>query len=273
MAKGIMTGGWLCKSCKVVKTYRRDKTCIQCRPSTYRGANLRKVSLVRVHAKTSLGKLEKPGLAWQIVQPKLAKQISVQTPVKTAVKLEETTAVKQEETISVSTPVKTAVKLEQMTAVKLEEIDGASQSTEASTVRLSPGCSPSSSTESVHPVSHEGLMSELVRRELLDAVRGEWNNLIDCMDEMRAHSVMAQCFALATAYNGPSPMPEGMAVPRECVTALLAYGIAVSSCITDPEDYEEVLLKVKQLKPKAVLPWKCFWVNAMNNVDGPVLAP
>ena len=231
MARGKMTGGWYCKSCNVVKTYRRDKTCVQCRPSTRRGFNLRKISLVRVRGKTSAGKLQKAGLGWQITLPK---------PVKTEVKLEET--------------------------------DEASQSSETSTRCSSPSSPASSSNEAEHPLSQEGHMSEPVRRELLDAVRREWNNLIDCMEEMQAHSVMAQCFALATAYNGPSPMPEGMPVSPECVTALLVYGIAVCSCITDPEDYEEVLLKIKQLQPKAVVRWKCFWINAMNHVDGPVLA-
>ena len=158
------------------------------------------------------------------------------------------------------------------TEVKPEETDEASQSSETSTTRSSPASPASPSNDAEHPLSQEGHMSEPVRRELLDAVRREWNSLIDCMHEMQAHSVMAQCFALATAYNGPSPMPEGMPVSPECVTALLVYGIAVCSCITDPEDYEEVLLKIKQLQPKAVVRWKCFWINAMNHVDGPVLA-
>ena len=79
------------------------------------------------------------------------------------------------------------------TEVKPEETDEASQSSETSTTRSSPASPASPSNDAEHPLSQEGHMSEPVRRELLDAVRREWNNLIDCMEEMQAHSVMAQC--------------------------------------------------------------------------------
>jgi hypothetical protein len=83
------------------------------------------------------------------------------------------------------------------------------------------------------------------------------------------HSVLANCHRLLLAFdrNG-GVLPESSKI---LTLGLLAYGIAVSAHLTDPDMYKGKLFRAQKVALKEVMRAECFWCNAFSNCTGSCL--